>query len=236
MGKLIIDFFNKEKHGEVYLEECPNGTRYFSKRVNDFPVYHEQFKPLSDKQIDFLENELNQSGANYKFPEWLREFYKITNGCNVFFDSLSIYGEQTPIVLDEKNNLSKSLLNRTDSSWMAPYDMRINDKIDRDSRNRWLVIGSYSFDGTEISWDYKNQRIVAMYKLSELVSMKKWKNLKELDYEKAICAEWDSFDLFFLQETERLRKVASVCEIDDKEFCGWEKTLPIGHKDHEDLE
>ncbi len=234
MEKLINDFFKTEANGDVSIEEYPNGVKYFSNKTRK-PPYHEYYKPLTEEQIEFLQSDINaQYKTSYVFPDWLKRFYKITNGCFVFFGAFSIHGEQTPLVT-VNGVLEKAGLRRADETWMAPYDLREVNKFDEACKNRWLILGSYDYDGTEIAWDYKTQKIVAMYNVSESLSTKAWKKLKEVDYEKTICAEWDSFEEFFEQETKRIKAVMEACEIDAEEgFCDWEKTLPVGHEDHEE--
>lgn len=175
--------------------------------------------------------------AEFVFPEWYRDFLKTTNGCNLYFGSISLYGEQTPVVWSEKEKTYvKALLEWTNPNWMAPFDLRDGDiKFDDVSKKRWLTIGGYQYDGTLIAWDYKKSCIVAMYSLPDDISIKKLKKMKEEDYEKLIYAQWSSFDEFFTQETERLNKVVSKYGVDKEQgFLRWEKTLPVGHVDYEE--
>lgn len=240
MNQTVENFFEREKKGDVRLEVLPNGVRYISNQcVNKFTWLHQSYKPLTDEQIDTLQADVNQAQwTDFVFPEWYRDFLKTTNGCSLYFGCLSLYGEQTPSVWSEKDNAyRKAPLERTNPNWMAPFDLRFTNsvKFDVESKKRWFTFGGYQYDGTQIVWDYKTQKIVAMYRLPVGTTIKALKKMKEEDYEKLICAQWDSFDEFFMRETERLSKVISKYGVDkEKGFICREKTLPVGHKDYQE--
>ena len=240
MNNLIKDFFEAEKNNNVTLQVLPNGVKYLHNEVTQWNIFHESFKPLTDEQIDMLQANVNQAQmAAFVFPEWYRDLLRTTNGFNLFFDKISFYGEQTPLVWSENDKTyTKTLIERNNPNWMAPFDLCFTNsiKFDESSKKRWLTIGGYSADGTQIVWDYKTQKIVAMYRLPVTTSIKALKKLKEADYEKLICSQWNSFDEFFVQETARLKKVIEKYGV-DKEKGGFylvEKTLPVGHKDYEE--
>lgn len=239
MNQTVKNFFEREKEGDVRLEVLANGVRYLSNQCVKFNRLHESYKPLTDEQIDVLQNEVSSAQMSaFVFPKWYKDFLKTTNGCNLYFDCLSLYGEQTPVVWsEEEKTYVKALFERTNSNWMAPYDLRFTNsiKFDNDSKRRWLTIGVYGYDGTQVAWDYKIEKIVAMYRLPITLSVKARRLLKEHDYEKLICQQWTSFDEFFMRETKRLNDVLSKYGIDkEKGFIHGEKTLPIGHKDYQD--
>ena len=54
----------------------------------------------------------NVQKAKYVFPKWYIEFLKTTNGLNIFLNSISLFGEQTPIVENKKIGKTESLLER----------------------------------------------------------------------------------------------------------------------------
>lgn len=230
MNELVKKFFEEEKEKDFIVENLPNGVRYRSKKDIQWNIMHESYKPLTDEQIAFLQDEVNAfKRTHYIFPEWFHDFLKTSNGCNLFYDSLSIYGEQTPL-LNKAGEKEYAKLDRTNPDWMAPYNLRTDGlKMDPASAERWFVFGSYSYDGTELAWDYKRKKIVAMYELPDTMSIKEKRKVKEADYEKMICAEWDSFDEFFLNETKRLEEVILKYgeEVDVQ-------SLPVGHKDWEE--
>ncbi len=239
MDPIVKEFFEREKDADVRLEVLPNGTRYLSEKCVKFNRLHEWFRPLSEAQIDELQRDVNAAQrASYVFPAWYRNFLQTTNGCNLYFGSLSLYGAQSPTVVTESGSM-KELLERDDPGWMAPYDLCFSGsaKFDPAAGARWLTLGSYGYDGTMVVWDFKTEKIAAMYKLPVTMSVKALKAMKEADYEKMICGQWDSFDAFFMQETERLRAAVSQYGVDkEKGFLHRGKALPIGHKDRDALE
>ena len=237
MNQIIKDFFEKENRKCVQLEVLPNGVRYRLSRYKTFNVMHERFIPLTLSQIDILQQEVSEAQkTQFIFPDWYRDVLATTNGCNLFFDCSQLDGEQTPTFWSEQEQrYVKTLLDRNDPNWMAPYDLCFNGSIkyNNAARARWLTIGSYMYDGTKVAWDYKFNNICAMYSLPSSISIKSWKKLREEDYEERIFARWDSFDAFFIQETERLRHVILKYGVDmEKGFIYRDKTLPIGHKDY----
>ncbi len=238
MDHIVKDFFEREKENSVRLEVLQNGVRYLTDKSEKFNRLHECFRPLTDEQIDDLQNEVNAAQMTaFVFPAWYRDFLKTTNGCNLYFGCISLYGEQTPAVWSEKEKTyMRATLERSNQGWMAPFDLRFTDSIkyDKAAKERWLTVGCYGYDGTQIVWDYKTEKIVAMYRVPVTLSLKAKKLLKEADFEKMICRQWDSFDEFFTQETQRLNGVVSEYGVDrEKGFIHREKTLPIGHKDYQ---
>ncbi|MDR2091188.1 MAG: SMI1/KNR4 family protein, partial [Clostridiales bacterium] len=98
--KFINDFLENEKQKEVVItKDFPNGTKFFYQGETKYKVLHAWYKPLDDEQIDKLQTDVNNAqGASFVFPEWYRDFFKTTNGLNIFFGSISFFGEQTPLV------------------------------------------------------------------------------------------------------------------------------------------
>ncbi|MBO5327707.1 MAG: SMI1/KNR4 family protein [Clostridia bacterium] len=242
MNKIVNEFFENEKLEDVLLEVLPNGVKYIVNTDKDMKpkakILHTKYKGLTDKQIDFLQKDVNDGlKSNYVFPEWYRDFLKTSNGCNLFFSSLCLFAEQTPWSYVEKYKCyRRDLIDSLNPEWMAPYNLRHprSIKIDTNSRQRWLSLGEYK-DGTLIEWDYATNKIVAMYAMPVLTPIRELKKLKETHYENMICAEWDSFDDFFLNETKRLKQVVKSFGMDRIEYDkNWKKTLPRGHKDYQE--
>lgn len=233
--KTINDFIEKEKR-QSYAEilDLPNGVKIVNKRKAKQNIIHVFYKPLSDNQIDYLQNEVNKAQqTNFDFPEWLRSFLKKTNGFNIFYGALSFYGEQTPLI-ETPNGKMRALIERDNPNWIAPYNMRYSKvtKLDISSKNRWLNLGSYHCDGTQVAYDFKTKKIVAMYALPVTISIKELKQKNEADFEKMIIEEWDDFENFFSRETERLSKVfEEYSSNSETNFAFWKKTLPKCHKD-----
>ena len=155
---------------------------------------------------------------------------------NIFYGAISFYGEQTPMVYDPRYGHIEALVERDNPQWMAPYNLRYTRsvKYDKSAQNRWLTIGSYHADGTQIAWDFNKENIVIMYPLPVTMPMKEFKKLKEADYENLIINSWKNFEDFFIDESQRLQDVFKQCvgweEIDQADLEFWKKTLPIGHK------
>jgi len=242
MNKIVNAFFEAEKSREIRLEMLPNGIKYIvgkgEQNNNLSTILHTRYKALTDEQIDFLQDDVNSALiSSYVFPEWYRDFLKTTNGCNLFFSSLCLFAEQTPWIYVKKYECyRRSLIDSANPEWMAPYNLRSprTIKLDSKSRERWLTLGEYT-DGTSIEWDFKNKKIVAMYALPLTTTIRELKQFKESDFEKMICAQWDTFDDFFLNETERLKIINKLLESNKDQYrLHWKKTLPLGHKDHQD--
>lgn len=238
--KYVIDFIEKERlRKQIIANKYPNGTKYV---VQNDPlkarVFHSYFTPLDDLQIEKLQKDVNDAQkSDYVFPEWYKTFLKTTNGMNLFFGSISLYGEQTPIINHPKYGRIETLLERENPNWMAPYNLRYTNsvKYNLEAQNRWLVIGSYKYDGTQIVWDYKTKKIEAMYALPATISVKSLKKMEESDYEKMIITEWKDFETFFTQETERLSSIfneySDLMQIKNIDIELSKKVLPKGHKD-----
>ncbi len=237
----IIDFIRKEEERkQIKVDVYTNGIKYV---IENDPLvartFHSFFKPLNNEQILKLEDDVNHvQKAKYVFPEWYIEFLKTTNGLNIFINSISLFGEQTPIVENKKIGKTESLLERENIGWLAPYNLRYSNsvKFPEEAQNRWLVIGNYKYDGTHIAWDFKTKKIIAMYALPATTSIKKLKKMKECDYESMIICEWDNFESFFVTESERLSKIfesyTDLTEIKNYDAILGKKTLPISHKEH----
>ena len=239
MNEIVNNFFEQEKKFDIEIKVLPNGIQYLSNKVTKWNILHQRYTGLSDGQIQILQDDINQEQhADYVFPAWYNELLKTTNGFNIFFNAISFYGEQTPAIWDKKEkSYKKATLQRMNPDWMAPYNLRNPNsvKYDKAAQNRWLVLGTYHCDGTNIAWDYEKEKIVAMYIYPITTPIKVWKKLKIIDYEKLVFMQWDSFDEFFVRETERLRKVVEKCGVDsDYGFIDWKKSLPIGHKDFQE--
>lgn len=159
----IINFIRKEEERkQIEVVAYSNGVKYV---IENDPLvartFHTFFKPLNNEQILKLEDDVNNvQKAKYVFPKWYIEFLKTTNGLNIFLNSISLFGEQTPIVENKKIGKTESLLERENIEWLAPYNLRYSNsvKFSEEAQNRWLVIGNYKYDGTHIAWDFKTKK------------------------------------------------------------------------------
>jgi len=256
--QFIKDFLEREKLRQgVVIKEFPNGTKYIHERdLQTKRVVHKCFKPLDSSAIDKLQSDVNKAkGASYIFPNWYRDFFKSTNGLNLFFSSIYFDGEQTPMIQHPIYGWTEAGIGGYSNNpierenWMAPSNLRYTrlDIFDLNAQNRWLRIGAYGQDGSHINWDFKKNKIVVMYSLPAVTPTKELRKFTEQDYEQRIFAEWSDFETFFLSETERLAKIFELypnvthietCSKLKKKFPNivdslcYKKTLPKGHKDY----
>lgn len=235
-----MDFFEKEKlRNQIIIKKCSNGTKYLIE--NDqlkARIFHSYYNALNIEQIEKLQKDVNSlQKSNYIFPEWYKTLLKETNGFNIFLGSICLYGEQTPMIDHPVYGKIEALLERDNPEWMAPFNLRYTNSIKYDvsSQNRWLVIGCYSYDGTQIVWDFKSKTIKAMYPLPVTMSIKMLKKMKEEDYEKMVIKEWKDFEEFFKQETVRLTSIfdnySDLTQIQNIDTELAKSALPEGHKD-----
>ena len=239
--KFIKEFFlMEEKNKNVSKIFLYNGVKYI---INDDPYkeryYHAIFNPLTEGQINNLQDDVNEIQKScYVFPDWYRIFLKTCNGMNLYFNSISLYGDSDVINDLPKYNDSALLYELNKIPNFSPYNLRYTNSIKFyfESQNRWLVIGCYKYDGTQIVWDYKKNKIEAMYALPATTSYKKLMRMTEEDYENMIICEWSSFDEFLKNEMKRLSKVFSeytdLKKIKNIDIQLSRKTLPIGHREY----
>lgn len=242
MLKYIIDFLDREKtKNGVELKNYPNGIKYLYTKYSNFNCLHCFFYPLTDEQINKLQHDVNQAqNAQYIFPDWYCEFLKTSNGLRIFFNAISFYGEQTPMINHPKYGWTEAPIERSNPEWLAPYNLRYPRdaiRVELAAQNRWLTIGAYFSDGTKIAWDFKKNKIVLMYPLSVDLSVRALRKMKEADYEALIFAEYESLEVFFYDETERLNvffdQYKNLTCIDRFDVDFWKKTLHPKHKEYQ---
>jgi len=136
---------------------------------------HTLFPPLDSSDVNLLEEEIGRT-----FPESFREFLELTNGLNVFSDSLAIFGRRTSY---DRN-----------AGEREPYDIVSMNRYDRPTRLRddVLLIGSYSYGkGFLLYIDPRSERIYRCHR-SDGEPIKKWENFGEM-----LLAEVNRFDQLF---------------------------------------
>ena len=84
----IVDFINEVK--KIYeLDQKKDGYSLINNELENFNTMFEFFTPLNDEQIKKLEQDVNcAQGAQFVFPNWYKDFLKITNGMNLYFGCL----------------------------------------------------------------------------------------------------------------------------------------------------
>ena len=170
--KNLIRTLNKyEGGGERKLE---NGTLLICHVPHLAPEawLHEIYISLSEEQINELENTIP-----VPLPSDYREFLKISNGINIFSDSLSVFGV------------------RDSDSSTQPYDI-IDENMEapEGAPESWLFFGGYSWDGTMVMFDLnegtENNKVYLCARESA-----------------EILYEWNDFWSWLSEETDRLSKM-----------------------------
>jgi hypothetical protein len=157
--EILNTLFKWNKGGERILD---NGTILICQVPHIAPKawLHIIYPPILLKQIAEIEVELSIS-----LPEDLKEFLLTTNGINIFSDSLSIYGKRTSYV-------------RQGDEAIQPYDLATHHSEEKSYiPENFLVIGSYSWDGSKIIFNLDTNQIHRCQEGSSVV-MQSWDNLK----------------------------------------------------------
>ncbi|SFA99813.1 MULTISPECIES: SMI1/KNR4 family protein [unclassified Bacillus (in: firmicutes)] len=158
--KEIVNELDKWKQtGERVLE---NGTILICKVPHIAPEawFHIIYPQIGTTAINEIEKELSVS-----LPEDFKEILLITNGLNIFSDSLSIYGKRNSYV-------------REGDEAIQPYDLVLHhSEVKQFIPDNLLVIGSYNWDGSYIIYDIKTNQIHRCENYSSKV-LNSWANLK----------------------------------------------------------
>ncbi len=130
---------------------------------------HEYYVPLLEQEIAILQTELG-----VKFPLALRELFAITNGLNLFLDSLAVFGIRENY--DRRPDFARQ-----------PYDIiRANYTSERpdDAKSGIVIIGSYSWDGSRLYFDETSDHLDYIYRCERwsVVPLNRWDNFWEMLY------------------------------------------------------
>jgi hypothetical protein len=134
--KFILDKLNQWKQGGE--EVLKNGTVLICKVPHIAPKawFHIKYAPLTLNQISEMEQDLSND-----FPVEVKQFLLTSNGLNIFSDSLSIYGKRTSY----SRNVDEA---------KQPYDLvDLHNEVAEYLPKNYIVIGSYSWDGSHIVCD-----------------------------------------------------------------------------------
>lgn len=167
----ILEIVNKaESLGERTL---PNGVRLIGHIPHAAPeaYLHIIYPPLNNEQITSIEEAITK-----KLPDELKAFLKVSNGINLFADSLSIDG------------LRHSYVRVGDEAWQ-PYSMVTPNTIERppDADESLVFLGGYCWDGS----------LLCMTPHSPVVYRCQFGTAKVLN-------KWSSFDEMLTSEVNRL--------------------------------
>lgn len=117
-----------------------------------------------------------------QFPSEYSGFLEMTNGINIFSDSLSIWGL--------RNNYE-----RIGDRAIQPYDiLALNTERPKGCPSSWLFFGSYSWDGTRMMFDLgESFEINRVYRCARRSTQ--------------ILQEWPNFWNWLTSEVERIGKL-----------------------------
>jgi hypothetical protein len=154
-------------------ERTPEGVILIGKTPHIAPRawLHYIFPPIDDAEINLLEQEIGRI-----FPESLREFLELSNGINVFSDSLAIFGHRT--TFDRSSTV------------IEPYSIVSMNLYERPPNlpKNMLLVGSYSCgDGAFLYMDPRSGAV-----------------MRSARNDATPTHRWTSFDTMLVDEVSRL--------------------------------
>lgn len=155
-------FFLKLKKWEnCGYKTLNNGARLICRvpHIANQAWFHIVYAPKKPLSIQELERKLG-----FSFPEDLKVFYTNANGCNIFSDSLSIWGIRDSY----SRNVEESF---------QPYDLYYSNK-DREVElpNEYFIFGSYNWDGSLMIYDRKKNEVFRCDR-DNLTPLQEWSNI-----------------------------------------------------------
>ena len=156
---ILNPLFQWKQEGERLLE---NGTILIYKVPHIAPKawFHIIYHHIEITTLKEIEKELSIS-----LPDDFKEFLLTTNGINIFSDSISVYGKRTSYV-------------REGDEAIQPYDLALHhNEVKHYLPDKYLVIGSYNWDGSHIIYDLDTNQIHRCERYSSTV-LQSWDNLK----------------------------------------------------------
>jgi hypothetical protein len=145
---------------------------------------HIIYSKASNDDIFSLKNELT-----YGLPLEFEEFLSVSNGLNIFSDSLSIWG------------IRESYVRQGDEA-IQPYDLiSTNSERPEGCLDSWVFFGGYSWDGSSVMFDMKNGIESSKVYLCETDSTN-------------IILEWESFNEWLISEINRLSQMYNISGVE----------------------
>lgn len=180
-----------EEQGWRRERESSAATFYnFTPWIAPQAYLHIVFKP-ADKTA------LNEVSCLINLPITWQDALAEQNGAILYSDAISIYGVRS----------SGALLNRTDVFEMPPFSIvDVNRSWPVEPRERFLVIGSYSYNGTRVVLDKDDGSVLAIPRQSE----------------KLLC-RWPDPDAWISDE---LRRLSMLFDREGRILVSMEQTLP----------
>jgi hypothetical protein len=109
---------------------------------------------------------LSTVAAKWSFPPAVVDFFSKQNGANLFSGALSLYGVVEP----------GRLLNRRDPFSLPPFNIEDENSSWKFDRDRLLVLGGYSFDGSTACVDRADGQI-HVYRQRQKTPTVSWSSL-----------------------------------------------------------
>ncbi|MBT2659208.1 SMI1/KNR4 family protein [Bacillus sp. ISL-18] len=167
--EIIKPLFQWKQGGERLIE---NGTKLICRVPHIAPEawFHIIYPKIEITSLIEIEKELS-----IPLPDDFKGLLLTTNGINIFSDSLRIYGKRDSYV-------------RKGDDAIQPYDLTMHhSEVKRYFPDKYLVIGSYNWDGSHIVYDLETNQIhhCKRYTSNELNS-------------------WDNLNTFLSDEIKRL--------------------------------
>lgn len=136
------------------------------------PYYHKIFARLNENEIDLLEIEIQRP-----LPSFLKRFYILANGLNIFSGALSVQG-------------LRYSYKRTGEDIWQPISLQTPNVMERpkDADDDFVFFGFYDWDGSQL---YATTRNSAVYMCARYQS-------------KRVLMEWPSFEEMLVSEVRRL--------------------------------
>jgi hypothetical protein len=176
-----MDYFNRlletlYSYKHLGYRQLPGGTRLIGHVPHVAPDawLHEIYCPINNNDIEELEAKLA-----FRLPRIFQDFLKLSNGLNLFSDTISIAGYI-------------KFYERKGDDARQPYSLLIPNVHERlpDSKKSYLYIGSYSWDGSLLYIDKSNNKV-----------------FRCLSDSSEPFNEWDSFWVMVLSEAQRISKL-----------------------------
>ena len=152
-----------------------NGTRQICHVPHVAPEawFHELYRPLGQSEIEEMERKIGQ-----RLPDEFKAFLKISNGLNVFSDSLSIWAD-------------RKTYQRTGDDAIQPYSLvDLNAERPKNCPPTWIFFGSYRWNGARVVLDVSETETQIKCVLKRTVQVVK---------------TWPSFSVWLLNEITRLK-------------------------------
>lgn len=143
----ILIFIEKSTDGKGFKRIASNGTKLYGqvKSVGVNAWFHEIFAPLDQVGLLVIEEKIGKS-----IPNSFREFLSYTNGIRLFSDEITIFGK--------RDTYKRS----GDEDIHLPYSIVTPNTIEKptDLKDSQIVIGSYSYNGSKVIIDCKDESIL----------------------------------------------------------------------------